>query len=78
MPSDMTNTKLHAYVTETGDPRAPFVCPTCHRVTALDLTHALLFLETGQYESVRELRWVEASHVQPAADGGKRVALEAA
>ena len=76
MPSDMTNTKRHAFIAEHGDPTAIVACPTCSQPMALDLAHALYAVDAGTLPDNSSLRWAEASHTDPSADGGKRVALE--
>ena len=76
MPSDMTNTKRHAFIAEHGEPTAIVGCPTCTEPMALDLAHALYAVDAGTLPDNSSLRWAEASHTDPSADGGKRVALE--
>lgn len=75
MPSDMTNTKLHAFVTEAGSPDATLPCPSCPRDMAINVQTILWMTHTMGADPTR-LQPAEASHTVAAADGGKRVALE--
>lgn len=76
MPSDMTNTKRHAWMIEHGTADAVVACPSCSHGMTMDLAHALYAVDAGTLPDNASLRWAEASHTDPSADGGKRVALE--
>lgn len=77
MPSDMSHTKYHAYVTESGDPAATLPCPSCPKDMVMTDTTLLWLTHTGRVDP-RVTRRAEASHTVPGADGGKLVALECA
>lgn len=77
MPSDMSHTKYHAFVTEAGDPAATLECPTCGRDMVMTDSTLLWLTHIGSIDP-RVTRRAEASHTVPGADGGKLVALECA
>lgn len=76
MASDRTAPKRYGFLVEAGAVDALLPCPTCTEPMAIDLLHALAAVDAGKLSSNRAVRWAEASHTTPAADGGRLVALE--
>lgn len=72
MASDRTATKNLLWMEQYGDPRALAVCVTCGADMAVNPRMAVWHAaRTGGC-----VRWAQASHTVPGADGGRTVALE--